>query len=130
VLPGPNDFDYALVKRTWVICELTGRLWVGNIQLSDHWHLHNLGMAETERTLMFEGPSGHPEGCYQAGRERCGIVDTPSRAARTVYVNGSSVAAFFAANALKDVGILKIDAGASLQFSSAGGVSVATLAHD
>ena len=106
-----------------------GRGWV-YIQLSDHWHLHNLGMAETERTLMFEGPSGHPEGCYQAGRERCGIVDTPSRAARTVYVNGSSVAAFFAANALKDVGILKIDAGASLQFSSAGGVSVATLAHD
>ena len=42
----------------------------------------------------------------------CGIVDKPSGVARTVYVNGSSVAAFFTANALKDVGILKIDAGA------------------
>jgi hypothetical protein len=90
-------------------------------QLSDHWHLHNLGMAETERTLMFEGPANEPEACFQAGQETCGIVDQPSGVATTVYVNGSSVAAFFAAHglALDDVGILKIDAGASRLFSLA-----------
>jgi hypothetical protein len=104
-------------SREWI----AGRVMLTSPQLSDHWHLHNLGMAETERTLMFEGPVREPEACFQAGQETCGIVNQPSGVANTVYVNGSSVAAFFAAHglAIEDVGILKIDAGASRLLSLA-----------
>ena len=45
-------------------------------------------------------------------QETCGMVDKESMTGTgTVYVNGSSVGAFFRAHSLSQVDILKIDAG-------------------
>jgi len=68
-------------------------------------------MAETERQLMFEGPAKEPNACASAGQETCGMVDKDTMTGiGTVYVNGSSVAAFFQEHALTQVDVLKIDA--------------------
>lgn len=76
-------------------------------------------MAETERQLMFEGPAKEPNACASAGQETCGMVDKDTMTGiGTVYVNGSSVAAFFQEHALTQVDVLKIDAGLDAQYDT------------